>query len=128
SPQVKDSGIYECQINTKPTKRQFINLQVLEPRSSISEGRELYLDRGSTLSLTCNVHNTKNPPEYISWYHGNKVARFEEPDMREKTVLLPNVSYSTLILDKAKVHNSGTYTCSPSNANEASIRVHVLSG
>ncbi|CAL4094986.1 unnamed protein product, partial [Meganyctiphanes norvegica] len=36
SPTVADSGIYECQVNTKPTITQLITLKVLEPRAVIT--------------------------------------------------------------------------------------------
>lgn len=39
-----------------------------------------------------------------------------------------DTTISSLTLRDAQVHDSGLYTCSPSNARPASIMVHVLSG
>ncbi|XP_071529954.1 zwei Ig domain protein zig-8-like [Panulirus ornatus] len=128
SPTVEDSGIYECQINTKPTITQLITLSVLEPRAVITAGRELYLDRGSTLRLTCQVRDAPTPSDFLLWYHEQKVANYEVEEV-EVTVRVENgTTVSSLTLGDAQVHNSGQYTCSPSNAKPASIRVHVLSG
>ncbi|KAK8391740.1 hypothetical protein O3P69_017337 [Scylla paramamosain] len=130
APTTNDSGTYECQINTKPTITQLINLVVLEPRAVITAGRELYLDRGSTLRLTCQVLDAPNPSEFLLWYHEQKqVANYEVEKVEVSVGADDNgTTISTLTLEDAQVHNSGLYTCSPSNAKPASIRVHVLSG
>ncbi|XP_045128172.1 zwei Ig domain protein zig-8-like [Portunus trituberculatus] len=128
SPSANDTGIYECQINTKPTITQLIRLEVLEPRAVITAGQELYLDRGSTLRLTCQVLDAPSSSDFLLWYHEQKVANYEV-DKVEVSVRVDNdTTVSSLTLRDAQVHNSGQYTCSPSNAKPASIRVHVLSG
>ncbi|XP_050734193.1 zwei Ig domain protein zig-8-like [Eriocheir sinensis] len=130
SPTTNDSGTYECQINTKPTITQLINLVVLEPRAVITAGSELYLDRGSTLRLTCQVRDAPSPSEFLLWYHEQKqVANYEVEKVEVSVGADDNgTTVSTLTLEDAQVHNSGLYTCSPSNAKPSSIRVHVLSG
>ncbi|XP_042205792.1 zwei Ig domain protein zig-8-like [Homarus americanus] len=128
TPSVNDSGTYECQINTKPTITQLITLRVLEPRAVITAGRELYLDKGSTLRLTCQVRDAPTPSDFLLWYHEQKVANYEVEEV-EVTVRVENgTTVSSLTLGDAQVYNSGQYSCSPSNAKAASIRVHVLSG
>ncbi|KAK8735168.1 hypothetical protein OTU49_005536, partial [Cherax quadricarinatus] len=128
SPTANDSGTYECQINTKPTITQLINLSVLEPRAVITAGRELYLDRGSTLRLTCQVRDAPTPSDFLLWYHEQKVANYEVEKVQVTVRLENGTTVSSLTLGDAQVYNSGQYTCSPSNAKPASIRVHVLSG
>lgn len=44
--------------------------------------------------------------------------------MTEKGVL----TSSRLLVQKAIASDSGLYTCEPSNANPASVRVHILNG
>ncbi|XP_069988517.1 zwei Ig domain protein zig-8 [Penaeus vannamei] len=127
SPSANDSGIYECQINTKPTLSQMITLDVVEPQAIITAGRELYVDAGSSLSLTCQIVNAPAAPEFLLWYHEQQVANYVE-HVHVDTNHVNGTTTSTLVLDEARVHNSGKYTCSASNAREASIMVHVLSG
>lgn len=38
------------------------------------------------------------------------------------------VTISHLLIQKADLADSGTYTCAPSNANPLSVRVHILNG
>ncbi|XP_050695560.1 zwei Ig domain protein zig-8-like [Eriocheir sinensis] len=128
SPSTNDTGIYECQINTKPTITQLIHLEVLEPRAVITAGQELYLDRGSTLRLTCQVLDAPSTSDFLLWYHEQKVANYEVEKVEVNVRVNNDTTISTLTLRDAQVHNSGQYTCSPSNARPASIRVHVLSG
>ncbi|XP_063590195.1 zwei Ig domain protein zig-8-like [Penaeus indicus] len=172
SPSTNDSGIYECQINTKPTLSQMITLDVvagaearapppdgsaeeaippadtetqarsssrlirvkcegiwclMKPQAIITAGRELYVDAGSSLSLTCQIVNAPAAPEFLLWYHEQQVANYVE-HVHVDTNHVNGTTTSTLVLDEARVHNSGKYTCSASNAREASIMVHVLSG
>lgn len=35
---------------------------------------------------------------------------------------------SELLVEEAQRHDSGNYTCAPSNAHPASINVHILNG
>lgn len=39
-----------------------------------------------------------------------------------------DVTFSSLLIQRADIPDSGKYSCSPSNADVASIRVHVLKG
>jgi len=39
-----------------------------------------------------------------------------------------NTTESVLQVEKAGVTHSGVYTCSPSNAREATVKIHVLTG
>ncbi|XP_021941724.1 tyrosine-protein phosphatase Lar-like, partial [Zootermopsis nevadensis] len=68
-PQHRDSGIYECQISTAPHMSHFIHLNVVEPTTDIIGGPDLYIDRGSTINLTCVVLYSPEPPAYIFWNH-----------------------------------------------------------
>lgn len=38
-------------------------------------GPDLYIDRGSTINLTCTVKYSPEPPHYIIWNHNNAVSR-----------------------------------------------------
>ncbi|XP_024081319.1 uncharacterized protein LOC112126128 [Cimex lectularius] len=70
-PQHRDTGIYECQISTTPHMSHFIHLNVVEPTTDIIGGPDLYIDRGSTINLTCVVLYSPEPPAYIFWNHND---------------------------------------------------------
>lgn len=50
-------------------------LLVTEPTTEIIGGPDLYIDRGSTINLTCVVLYSPEPPAYIFWNH-NDAVRF----------------------------------------------------
>lgn len=74
--------------------------------------------------LRCLDHNPPLSPSPRS----PKVANYEVEKVEVNVRVNNDTTISTLTLRDAQVHNSGKYTCSPSNARQASIRVHVLSG
>ena len=37
-------------------------------------GREVHVEAGSTLNLTCVVRNAREKPHYLLWYHRNEVG------------------------------------------------------
>lgn len=45
-----------------------------EPAATILGGPDLYVDKGSTINLTCTIRFGPEPPGYIFWYHENKVS------------------------------------------------------
>ena len=57
-----------------------------------------------------------------------QVATHEGSKAIVDTKNIDNLTVSTLKLADATEVNSGTYSCDPSNAKEASIKVHVLTG
>jgi hypothetical protein len=50
-----------------------IFIDVSEPSAEIIGGPEMYIDRGSTINLTCVVKNSPEPPAYIFWNHNDAV-------------------------------------------------------
>ncbi|XP_058824456.1 zwei Ig domain protein zig-8-like isoform X4 [Topomyia yanbarensis] len=127
--QRKDSGIYECQISTTPPVGHFVYLTVVEPVTEINGGPDLFINRGSTINLTCIVKYAPEPPPAVIWKHNRDDINFDSPRggislVTEKGVL----TSSRLLVQKAIASDSGLYTCEPSNANPASVRVHILNG
>lgn len=47
---------------------------VAEPTTDIIGGPELFIDRGSTINLTCVVLFSPEPPAYIFWNHNDAVS------------------------------------------------------
>ncbi|KAG5674201.1 hypothetical protein PVAND_004183 [Polypedilum vanderplanki] len=127
--QRKDSGIYECQISTTPPIGHFSYLTVVEPVTEIIGGADLFINKGSTINLTCIVRYAPEPPPTMTWSHNRETINFDSPRggislVTEKGVL----TTSRLLVQKAIPGDSGLYQCLPSNANPASVRVHILNG
>ncbi|XP_058792192.1 zwei Ig domain protein zig-8-like isoform X2 [Phymastichus coffea] len=126
-PQRKDSGIYECQISTTPPIGHPVYLTVVEPITEIAGGAELFINKGSTINLTCLVRNAPEPPLAMIWSHNRQAINFDSPRGGISLVTEKGpVTTSRLLIQKAIQQDSGLYTCSPSNAHPHSVRVHIL--
>ncbi|XP_039500737.1 uncharacterized protein LOC120457308 isoform X3 [Drosophila santomea] len=100
-----------------------------EPVTDIIGGPELHINRGSTINLTCIVKFAPEPPPTVIWSHNREIINFDSPRggislVTEKGVL----TTSRLLVQKAITQDSGLYTCTPSNANPTSVRVHIVDG
>ncbi|XP_036335533.1 uncharacterized protein LOC118745958 isoform X2 [Rhagoletis pomonella] len=127
--QQRDAGIYECQISTQPVRSFSVNLNIVVPTASILGGPDLYVDRGSTINLTCVIKFSPEPPTHIFWYHQDKVLSEETSGGRLKFKMIKSEeTKSILLISDADLLDSGKYSCYPSNTEIASIRVHVLQG
>lgn len=45
-----------------------------EPTTDILGGPEMFIDKGSTINLTCIVNDSPEPPAYIFWNHNEAVS------------------------------------------------------
>ncbi|CAB3359211.1 zwei Ig domain protein zig-8 [Cloeon dipterum] len=128
-PQRKDSGIYECQISTTPPVGHFVHLYVVEPETEVLGGADLFINIGSTINLTCIVRYSPEPPPTMGWRHNSVDINFDSPrgGISLVTEKGPTTS-SRLLIQKAIKADSGLYTCRPSNATPATVRVHILDG
>ncbi|KYM80753.1 Peroxidasin like protein [Atta colombica] len=126
--QERDQGIYECQISTIPIKSYQFHLNVVVPTATILGGPELYVGAGSTINLTCAIRFSSEPPAYIFWYYNENVLSYDSPRGGVSVITEKggDVTTSWLLIQTAQPSDSGEYSCKPSNANTASIRVHVL--
>ncbi|XP_065334790.1 roundabout homolog 1-like isoform X2 [Cloeon dipterum] len=150
--QKRDAGIYECQVNTEPKMNMALLLTVEDKNStdllstarssgkaagpssaaqaSIWGPEDVYVKRGSTISLTCQVNIHSNPPSSVLWYHGAASVDFDSPrgGISLETEKTESGTTSKLLITKARLTDSGNYTCVPSSAEPASVWVHVLNG
>ncbi|XP_076261687.1 zwei Ig domain protein zig-8-like isoform X4 [Rhynchophorus ferrugineus] len=127
--QKRDAGIYECQISTQPVRSYFVNLNVVVPTAQILGGPDLHVDKGSTINLTCSIKFSPEPPAYIFWYHHDDVISYDSSRGGVSVITEKgDVTTSFLLIQHADISDSGKYSCSPSNADVASVRVHVLNG
>ncbi|XP_052873304.1 hemicentin-2-like [Anopheles cruzii] len=125
--QKRDAGLYECQISTQPILSYFVSLNVVVPTAMIIGGPDLHVDKGSTINLTCAVKYSPEPPAYIFWYHHDEVISYDSSRGGVSVITEKgDVTTSHLLIQNADLDDSGKYSCSPSNADVASVRVHVL--
>ncbi|XP_018323280.1 zwei Ig domain protein zig-8 [Agrilus planipennis] len=128
--QRRDSGIYECQVNTEPKINMRVELHVEDAQAAITGPTEVFVKKGSTISLTCSVNVHSNPPSSVLWYHGSSKVDFDSPrgGISLETEKTEAGTTSKLLITKALLSDSGNYTCQPSNASPAFTIVHVLNG
>lgn len=125
--QKRDGGVYECQISTQPVRSYFVNLNVVVPTASILGGPDLHFDKGSTINLTCTIKYSPEPPAYIFWYHHDEVISYDSQRGGVSVITEKgDITTSYLLIQNADLADAGRYSCSPSNADVASVRVHVL--
>ncbi|XP_018022165.2 zwei Ig domain protein zig-8-like [Hyalella azteca] len=60
-----DTGVYLCQINTRPTLVHAVTLSVADGLPRISGPREVYLHAGSRLLLSCWLLAPPHPPPVV---------------------------------------------------------------
>lgn len=123
--QVRDDGVYECQVSSHPPVSLFSTLRVLEATSEILGGPEKYMTVGSSLRLVCVLRDNTQPPSYVFWYHDEQMINYHST--REVRVE-NNGGLSVLFLSNVRPADSGNYTCAPSNARHSHINIHVLKG
>ncbi|XP_015044394.2 protein CEPU-1 [Drosophila pseudoobscura] len=127
--QIRDSGIYECQVSTTPPVGYTMIFSVVEPITSIPGGPELYIDLGSTVNLTCVVKHLPDPPLTVHWTHNNQDINYDSPRGGVSVITEKgDITTSYLLIQRAKLSDSGKYSCLPSNANPKSVNVHILIG
>ncbi|KAK7873654.1 hypothetical protein R5R35_009340 [Gryllus longicercus] len=128
-PQHRDSGLYECQVSTTPPIGHAMYLSVVEPITVVLGEPELYINKGSTINLTCIVKHSPEPPSNIYWTHNAEEINYDSPRGGVSVITEKgDVTTSYLLIQRANTPDSGKYSCNPSNANVKTIVVHVLNG
>lgn len=123
-----DSGIYECQINTEPKKSKEYHLHIVVSRARILGDRDVLVQVGSDINLTCRAEESPDVPETVTWYKNeqrvdNLLARGGISVVTES-----RRRSSNLLVSKVTKEDAGNYTCVPSNARADSVMVHVIDG
>nr|XP_027234337.1 uncharacterized protein LOC113825700 [Penaeus vannamei] len=96
--QVRDSGTYECQGQSSV---------VQSPQAEIIGAPDMYVDRGSTINLTCVIAYSPHPPAYIFWYHDGKVVNYDSPRGGVTVVMeRGNTSYGYLVIEECSLFTS----------------------
>ncbi|CAG9813483.1 unnamed protein product [Phaedon cochleariae] len=101
--QPKDEGLYQCQICTNFTSDSCNNVNI----TLKLEDKEL------PLRLSCVLINSIEAPEYIFWYHDDRMINY---DLEDGATVREGRQGSELIFPKANETHTGNYSCVPSNA------------
>jgi len=122
-----DSGLYECQVSTTPILSHYVYLKVAEPHTEIVGSPNIYLEEGATLNLTCLVRESPHPPQYIFWYHNNQPISYNSARGGISQITeRGDTTASFLLVQPARLIDSGLYSCQPSVGDLKSVTVHVI--
>ncbi|XP_071525789.1 zwei Ig domain protein zig-8-like isoform X2 [Panulirus ornatus] len=128
--QKRDEGAYECQVSTKTGRYGYlVNLKVVVPEAVISGSSERHVQSGSTISLLCIIQGSLMPPQFIFWYHNNKMINYDQ-SRGGITVTMDHQDLTTsrLTISNASLKDSGNYSCKASNIKPSSVNVFVSEG
>lgn len=127
--QLRDAGIYECQVSTEPKMSLLITLNVVVPKAHILGNADRHVKTGSTMTLQCVITQSPEPPVFIFWYHEDAVINYATTRRNiQVQTLKEDTTVSRLVITNAQPSDSGNYTCAPSEADPTSVMVHVLNG
>ncbi|XP_039439722.1 zwei Ig domain protein zig-8-like [Culex pipiens pallens] len=137
-PQVRDSGVYECQINTEPKMSLSYELTVIELRARILGPSDIFVKSGSEIIMTCVIQQGPHDLGTVFWYKGNALI---ESTTQENSVHSGGENQritvetdwtdgltSRLKIKRAVQSDTGNYTCVPTMAKSSSVYAHVISG
>ncbi|KAL7645175.1 UNVERIFIED_CONTAM: hypothetical protein RMT77_003553 [Armadillidium vulgare] len=120
--QLRDSGIYECQVNTVPKISMAFTLNVVDSRAEI-QGPE-YVKAGSTINLTCTI-SQPSMKGLVYWYRNGEMLDYES----QVNIITKSSIQSTssqLTITNAQTTHSGNYTCWPTLAKPTSVLINVV--
>ncbi|XP_063242545.1 hemicentin-1-like [Bacillus rossius redtenbacheri] len=128
--QKRDNGTYECQVATgSGTISHYFNLHVVVPSAFILGSGEYHIGEGSTISLVCIIENSPSPPQYVFWYHNERMINYDTSRGGVSVSTEPGPkTHSRLIINSATHGDSGNYTCRASNTEADTIYVFVSRG
>ncbi|KAG1683505.1 Roundabout 2 [Nymphon striatum] len=125
----EDEGWYECQVNSEPKISKLVKLILVAANVRILGQPKLYVKKGSTINLVCEISNATQPPVYVFWYHNEKVINYDNPrDIISVKTEKSITTTSSLNIASATKEDSGMYSCAPSYADPAIIKVSVING
>ncbi|CAB0044496.1 unnamed protein product [Trichogramma brassicae] len=122
-----DLRMYVCTHISRSTGilSHFVNLNIVTPEAFILGGEEHHVDVGSIINLVCIIEKSPTPPQYVFWYHNNRMINYDTTRGSVTVQTDPGPTQSRLTIRQAVESDTGNYTCSASNTKPASIFVFV---
>ncbi|XP_037040538.1 zwei Ig domain protein zig-8 isoform X1 [Bradysia coprophila] len=136
-PQIRDGGVYECQINTEPKMSLSYTLNIIELKANINGPPDLYVKSGSDINLLCKISQGPHELGNIFWYKGNEIVDMvgHENEIYSKTTqrITEDTDWADGLISRLKIrratpNDSGNYSCVPTIAKPTSVYVHVIIG
>ncbi|XP_054746493.1 hemicentin-2 [Anastrepha obliqua] len=125
SVQPRDAGIYECQVSTEPKISQAYKLMVVTSKAQILSNRELFIQSGSDINLTCIAPQAPGPYTHMMWYKDSELIN-DSTRGGIRVVSEQQMKMSNLVISRVLHRDSGNYTCSADNSNSDSVFVHII--
>ncbi|ODM97418.1 Contactin-3 [Orchesella cincta] len=127
--QKRDNGTYFCDVSSGKGISSFgVHVFVVVPEAFILGNGEYHIQQGSTINLVCIVEKSPKPPEYIFWYHNERMINYGSTRDLSIQTETGSKTQSRLIIENAQVSDSGNYTCETANAEPASTLVYISQG
>ncbi|XP_045119612.1 uncharacterized protein LOC123509390 isoform X2 [Portunus trituberculatus] len=127
---LRDSGVYECQASGKDKKYLLYNLIVEVQQARINGPTEVYVQRGSTIRLTCTLNTHSDHVGGVTWFHDAQPLDYDSPrgGVSVEIEKTPFYTTSKLFITRATKKDVGNYTCMPHFADSTSVQVLVVNG
>ncbi|EDW38015.1 GL12378 [Drosophila persimilis] len=125
SVQPRDAGVYECQVSTEPKISLAYKLMVVTSKAQILANRELYIQSGSDINLTCIAPQAPGPYTHMLWHKDTELVS-DSTRGGIRVVSEQQMKTSNLVISRVQHTDSGNYTCSADNSNSDSVFVHII--
>ncbi|XP_041377123.1 zwei Ig domain protein zig-8-like [Gigantopelta aegis] len=128
----RHSGLYECRVTTTKVLSRTVQLNVVGPPLTKPEiamkGKE-FVEMGEQIRLSCKASGGPQIPEEMDWFKdGDKIdmKKYKNVLITKYRSLAERALVSELLIDRSRIHDSGTYICRSSSDEIDSIKVTVL--
>ena len=124
--------VFDCclmQVSTTPHLEHRMYLGVIQPKTEILGPKERYIEKGSTINLTCIIHAgpLNLNPSFVFWNYNGKIITYDRE--RGGTVVISDrgdMTTSSLIISHVTSEDTGQYQCDPSASYPQHVNVHVI--
>ncbi|KNC23747.1 hypothetical protein FF38_01229 [Lucilia cuprina] len=125
SVQPRDAGVYECQVSVEPKISQAYKLMVVTSKAQILANRELFVQSGSDINLTCIAPQAPGPYTHMLWFKDSELIN-DSTRGGIRVVSEQQMKTSNLVISRVTHTDSGNYTCAADNSNSDSVFVHII--
>ncbi|XP_024216796.1 uncharacterized protein [Halyomorpha halys] len=90
--------------------------------------RDIFAENNSSLVPLFKTSCSPTPPQFVMWYHNDKMINYEEGESQLVQVVTEpggEKTHSKLLIPRANPKHSGNYSCMASNSEPDSVHVFV---